>query len=53
MEEHDGKVRKGGRTLINLRFIDNIDALAGEEQELELQKKRWEDNIKEWAGAKE
>ena len=32
LEEHDGKVSIGGR---NLRFADDIDALAEEEQELE------------------
>ena len=35
-EEHDGKVSIGGITNItNLRFADDIDALAEEEQELE------------------
>ena len=32
LEEHDGKVSIGGRTIINLRFADDIDALAEEEQ---------------------
>ena len=31
----DGKVSIGGRTITNLRFADDIDALAEEEQELE------------------
>ena len=31
LEEHDGKVSIGGRTIINLRFADDIDALAEEE----------------------
>ena len=35
LEEHDGKVRIGGRNITNLRFADAIDALAEEEQELE------------------
>ena len=35
LEVHDGKVSIGGRTITNLRFVDNIDALAEEEQELE------------------
>ena len=35
LEEHDGKVRLGGRNVTNLRFADDIDALAEEEQELE------------------
>ena len=35
LEEHDGKVSIGGRKITNLRFADDIDALAEEEQELE------------------
>ena len=35
LEEHDGKVSTGGRNIINLRFADDIDALAEEELELE------------------
>ena len=35
LEEHDGKVSLGGRTITNLRFADDIDALAEEKQELE------------------
>ena len=34
-EEHDEKVSIGGRNITNLRFADDIDALAEEEQELE------------------
>ena len=34
-EEHVGKVSIGGRNITNLRFADEIDALAEEEQELE------------------
>ena len=35
LEEHDGKVSIGGRNITNLRFADDIDAQAEEEQELE------------------
>ena len=35
LEEHDGKVSIGGRNITNLRFADDIDVLAEEEQELE------------------
>ena len=35
LEQHDGKVSIGGRNITNLRFADNIDALAEEEQEFE------------------
>ena len=35
LEEHDGKVSIGSRNSINLRFADDIDTLAEEEQELE------------------
>ena len=35
LEEYDGKVSIGGRNITNLRFADDIDALAEEEQELE------------------
>ena len=35
LEEHDGKISIGGRNITNLRFADDIDALAEEEQELE------------------
>ena len=34
-EDHDGKISIGGRNIINLRFADDIDTLAEEEQELE------------------
>ena len=33
-EDHEGTVSIGGRTLTNLRFADDIDGLAGEEEEL-------------------
>ena len=32
--DHEGTVSIGGRTITNLRFTDNIDGLAGEEEEL-------------------
>ena len=35
LDEHDGKVSIGGKTITSLRFADDIDALAEEEQELE------------------
>ena len=35
LEKHDWKVSIGGRNITNLRFADDIDALAEEEQELE------------------
>ena len=35
LEEYDGKVSIGGRNITNLRFADDIDAIAEEEQELE------------------
>ena len=35
LEEHDGKVSIYSRNVTNLRFADDIDALAAEEQELE------------------
>ena len=34
LEDHDGTVRIGGRTITNLRFTDDIDGLAGEEEEM-------------------
>ena len=33
-EDHEGTVSIGGRTITNLRFADDIDGLAGEEEEL-------------------
>ena len=35
LEEHDGKVSICGRNITDLRFADDTDALAEEEQELE------------------
>ena len=34
LEGHEGTVSIGGRTITNLRFADDIDGLAGQEQEL-------------------
>ena len=33
-EDHEGTVSIGGRTIANLRFANDIDGLAGEEEEL-------------------
>ena len=33
-KDHEGTVSIGGRTITNLRFADDIDGLAGEEEEL-------------------
>ena len=34
LEDHEGTVSIGGRTITNLCFADGIDGLAGEEEEL-------------------
>ena len=34
LEDHEGTLSIGGRTIANLRFADDIDGLAGEEEEL-------------------
>ena len=34
LEDHEGTVSIGGRTITNLRFADDIDGLAGEEEGL-------------------
>ena len=34
LEDKEGTVSIGGRTITNLRFADDIDGLAGQEQEL-------------------
>ena len=34
LEDHEGTVSIGGRTITNLQFSDDIDGLAGEEEEL-------------------
>ena len=33
LEDHEGTVSVGDRTITNLRFFDDIDSLAGEEHE--------------------
>ena len=34
LKDNEGTVSIGGRTITNLRFADDIDGLAGEEEEL-------------------
>ena len=34
LEDHEGTVSIGGRTVTNFRLADDIDGLAGEEEEL-------------------
>ena len=34
LEDHEGTLCIGGRTITNLRFTDDIDGLAGEEEEV-------------------
>ena len=34
LEDQEGTVSIGGRTITNLRFADDIDGLAGEDEEL-------------------
>ena len=34
LEDHEGNVSIGGRTITNLRFADDSDGLSGEEEEL-------------------
>ena len=34
LEDHESTVSNGGSTITNLRFADDIDGLAGEEEEL-------------------
>ena len=34
LEDHEGTVSSGGRTITNLRFAEDIDGLAGGEEEL-------------------
>ena len=34
LEDQEGTVSIGGRTITNLRFADDVDGLAGEEEEL-------------------
>ena len=44
LKDHEGTASIGGRAIPNLRFADDIDGLAGR------QRKRLEDNIREWTG---
>ena len=39
-EDQESTVSTGGRTITNLRFADDIDGLAGEEEELALRQSR-------------
>ena len=48
LEEHDGKLSIGGRTITNLRFADDIGALAEEEQELEVLKSQQNLTMYRW-----
>ena len=41
LEDHEGTVSIGGRTITNLHFADDIDGLAGEEEELAKLAERW------------
>ena len=41
LEEHHGTVSIGGRIITNLRFADDIDGLAGEEQKKKKKKKNY------------
>ena len=34
LEDHEGTVSIGGKTITNLCFVDNIDGLAGEKEEM-------------------
>ena len=34
LEDHEGTISIGGRTITNLRFADDIDGLAGEDKDL-------------------
>ena len=36
LEDHEGTVSIGGRTITNLHFADDISGLAGEEEELAI-----------------
>ena len=36
LEDHEGTVSTGGRTITNLRFADDIDGLEGEEEKLAI-----------------
>ena len=36
LEDHEGTVSIGGRTITNLYFADDINGLAGEEEECKI-----------------
>ena len=36
LEDHEGTVSIGGRTITNLRIADDIDGLAGEEKNWQI-----------------
>ena len=36
LEDHEDTVSYGGRTITNLRFVNDIDGLAGEEEKLAI-----------------
>ena len=36
LKDHEGIVSVGGRTITNLRLADDIDGVAGEEEELAI-----------------
>ena len=36
LEDHEGTVSIGARTIFNLRFADDIDGSAGEEEERQI-----------------
>ena len=45
LEDHEGTVSIGGRTITNLRFADYIDGQAGSEEELANLVKRLDKNL--------
>ena len=45
LRNHEGTVSIGGRPITNLRFADDIDGLAGEEEELANLVERLEKNL--------
>ena len=49
LEDHKGTVNIGGRTITNLRFANNINGLAGKEEELaSLVNRREKDLLTLW-----
>ena len=41
LEDHEGTENIGGRTITNLRFADDTDGLAGEEEEADDKQHQW------------